>query len=71
MNESFEIFEKSHLGGSGGALKVGEELKKQGFPCIFLPFYIVIYKGKIIAPTSRASPGPPDEIFQKFKKIRS
>ena len=23
MNESFEIFEKSHLGGPGGALEVG------------------------------------------------
>ena len=59
MNESFEIFEKSHLGGPGGALEVGEELKKQGFPCIFLAFSIVIYKGKIIAPTSRAPPVSP------------
>ena len=69
MNESFEIFEKSHLGGSGGALEVGEELKKQGFPCISLVFYIVIYKGKIIAPTFRAPPRASQmSFFKNFKK---
>ena len=43
MNESYEIFEKSHLGGSGGALKLGRSSKSKDF----LVFSIVIYKGKI------------------------
>ena len=52
-------FLKNLIWEARGVLEVGEDLKKQGFPCIFLAFSIVIYKGKIIAPTSRAPPGPP------------